>query len=86
MQWTQDFYMKNPYTNYGDKKTARLKAANLNPLYEIKLHIFTWPIYLKDLLSSTYNLIHICDVTTSNCFSEYALASLKGCRSSTLNS
>ena len=35
------------------------------------------------ILSRTYNLIHIHDTTTSNCSSEYTLASLKGRRSST---
>ena len=42
--------MENPHINYGDKKKiAMSKTANLNPLYEIKLHGFTWPFYPKDL-------------------------------------
>ena len=49
------------------KKPQGLRPINLNPLYKIKLHTFTWSLYPKDLLSSTYNLIHICDATTSNC-------------------
>ena len=56
----------------------RPKTVNLNPLYEIKLHKFTWPLYPRDLLPSTYNLIHIYNETTSNCFSEYASTLLKG--------
>ena len=30
------------------KKTTRFKTTNLNPLYEMKLHRFTWPLYPKD--------------------------------------
>ena len=59
------------------KKTTR-STANLIFLYEIKLHKFTWSLYPKDLLSSTYNLIHVHDSATSNCSSEYASAWLKG--------
>ena len=61
----------------------RSKNANLNPLYEIKLHKFTWLLYPKDLLSSTYNLIYTHEAATSYCSSEYALVSLNGWRSST---
>ena len=35
------FYVENPHTNCGDKKTTRSKTININPLYEIKLHRFT---------------------------------------------
>ena len=51
--------MEKPHTNCGDKKLWDLRPANLNPLYEIKLHRLTWPLYPKDLLSNTYNLIHV---------------------------
>ena len=37
----KDFYVENLNTNCGHKKTTRFKTANLNPLYEIKLHKFT---------------------------------------------
>ena len=56
----------------------RSQTTNLNPIYEIKLHIFIWLLYPKDLLSSTYNLIHIRDVTTFDYSNEYTLALLKG--------
>ena len=46
-------------TNCGDKKPRGLSPSNLNPLFKIKLHKFTWPLYPKDLLSKTYNFIHI---------------------------
>ena len=72
------FYVENPHTNCGDKKTKRSKTTNLNLLYEIKLHKFTLLFYPKDLLSSTYNLIHVRDATTSYCSNEYTLASLNG--------
>ena len=61
--------MENPHTNYGDKKSRGLRPTNLNPLYEIKLHIFTYPFYPKNLLSSTYNLIHVRNATTFDCSS-----------------
>ena len=56
----------------------KFKTANLNPLYEIKLYKFVWSIYPKDLLSSTYNLIHVCDIITFDYSDEYTLTSLKG--------
>ena len=56
----------------------RSQTANLNPVYEIKLHRFIWLLYPKDLLSNTYNLIHIRDVTTFDYSNEYTLALLKG--------
>ena len=59
------FMWKNP-TNGQDKKPRGLRPINQNPLFEIKSHRFTWPLYPKDLLSSTYNLIH--DATTT-CYS-----------------
>ena len=52
-------FMWKTLKNYGNKKPLGLRPTNLNPLYEIKLHKFTWSFYPKDLLSSTYNLIHI---------------------------
>ena len=60
------FTWKTP-TSCGDKKPRGLKLTNLNPLFEIKLHKFTLSFYLKDLLSSTYNLNHICDEATPCC-------------------
>ena len=63
----------------------RSKTTNLNSLYDIKLHRFIWTFYPKDLFSSTYNLIHICDTVTFDCSSEYASASLKGWKFSTLD-
>ena len=51
----------------------RSKTTNQNPLYEIKFHKFTWQLYPKDLLSNTYNLIHVRDTTTFNFLSEYSL-------------
>ena len=64
-----EIYVKNPHTNYGDKKLRSLKPTNLNPLYEIKLHRLTWSLYPKDLLSSIYDLIHVRDTTTLDCSS-----------------
>ena len=69
--------MENPHTNYGDKKAIRSKTINLNPLYEIKLHIFTWLLYLKDLLSNTYNLIHVRDTAIFDYSCEYTSALLR---------
>lgn len=63
--------MKNPHNNCGDKKTIRSKTVNPNPLFEIKLYRFTLALYPKDLLSNTYKLIHIRNVVTFNCSSEY---------------
>ena len=60
----------------------RSKTSNLNSLYEIMSHRFTWLRYPKDLLSKTYNLIHVCNAIISNYSNEYTSASLKGCRSS----
>ena len=64
----------------------RSKTANLNSLYEIKLHIFIWSLYPKDLLSNAYNLIHVYYATTSYYPSEYTSTLLKECKSSTLDS
>ena len=61
--------MENLHTNCGDKKSQGLRPTNLNPLYEIKLHRFTYPFYPKNLLFSTYNLIHVRDATTFDCSS-----------------
>ena len=44
----------------------RSKIANLNSLFEIKLHKVTWLFFLKDLLSRVYNLIHVRNVETSS--------------------
>lgn len=63
--------MKNPHSNCGDKKIIRSKTVNPNPLFEIKLYKFTLPLYLEDLLSNTYKLIHICNTVIFNCASEY---------------
>ena len=65
MQWGTRFLHENPPTNCGDKKPRGLRPTNLNPLFEIKLHRFTWPLYLKDLLSTTCNLIYVHDIVTS---------------------
>ena len=62
-------FMSKTHTNCGNKNRQGLRLTNLNPLNKIKLHKFTWPFYPKDLLSSTYNLIHIWDATTLDCFS-----------------
>ena len=58
----KDIYVEDPYTTYEDKKPWGLRHTNLNPLYEIKLHKFTSPLYPKDL-------IHVHDATTFNCSS-----------------
>ena len=60
------FTWKTP-TNNEHKKSWGLRPTNLNPLFEIKLHIFTWPLYPKDLLYRTYNPIHVYDAVTSYC-------------------
>ena len=67
-------------------KIMRSKIANRNPLYEIKCHKFSWPLYIEELLFSTYNLTHVRNIRTSDCSSEYALALLKGWISSTQDS
>ena len=51
-------------TNYEDKKPQGLRPINLNSLFEIKLHKFTYQLYPKDLLFNNYNLIHIHNTTT----------------------
>ena len=61
------FYVENPPQTSEKRKPRGLRPTNLNPLFEIKLHKFTWPFYPKDLLSNTYNLIHIHDVATPCC-------------------
>ena len=53
-----------PHTNYKDKKLQSLRSLIYNPLFEISVQIFTWLLYLKDLFSNTYTLIHILDATT----------------------
>ena len=68
--------MWKTFTLIMDIKTMRFKTANL--MYKIKLCKFNWSFHLKDLLFSTYNLIYVCDATTSNYFNEYTLVSLKG--------
>ena len=60
------FKWKTP-TNCGDKKPRGLRLINRNPLFEIKSHRFTWSFYPKNLLSNTYNLIHVRDVSTTRC-------------------
>ena len=79
------FKWKTP-TNYEDKKPRGLRSTNINPLFKIKLHKFTWPLYPKDLLSSTYNLIHVCDTTTPCCSLVDPLTTPKELRSLTNNS
>lgn len=69
MQYVLDFYIENLHTNYEEKKLWGLKPINLNPLYEIKLYKFIWSFYPKNLLFSTFNLIHIRNATTLDCFS-----------------
>ena len=71
------------FTNYGEKKPQDLRPTNLNPLFEIKLHRFTWLFYPKNLLFNTYNLIHIHDVATSYCSLVDSFATSKGLRFST---
>ena len=58
-------FMWKTLINCEDKKPQGLRPTNLNLLFKIKLHRFTWPLYLKDLPLDTYNLIHLCDATTS---------------------
>ena len=60
------FTWKTP-TNYEGKKLRGLRPTNLNLLFEIKLHRFTWLFYLKDLLFNTYNSIHVHNTTTLYC-------------------
>ena len=60
------FYVKTP-TNCEDKKSRGLRPTYINPLFEIKFYKFTWSLYPKDLLSNTYDLIHIHDTTTPCC-------------------
>ena len=79
------FMWKTP-TNCGDKKPRGLRPINRNPLFEIKSHKFTWPLYPKCLHSITYNLIHVCDITTICCSLVYFSVTSKGLRSSTNNS
>ena len=82
------FLRGKPPQTYEDKKKKPqgLRPTNLNPLFEIKLHKFTWSFYPKDLLSSTYNSIHIHDVTTPCCSLVDPLAPPNGLRSLTHNS
>ena len=40
-------YMENSHINYGDKKIIGSKTCNLNTLFEIKLHKFTWLLTLR---------------------------------------
>ena len=78
------FTWKTP-TNYEDKKPRGLRPINWNPPFEIKSHKFTYPLYPKDLLSSTYNLIHVCDAATTYCSLVNPQVLLKGLWSSTNN-
>ena len=64
MKWGTRFLCGKPSQTCGDKKPRGLRPTNLNQLFEIKLHKFTWPLYPKDLLSNTYNFIHVHDATT----------------------
>ena len=45
----------------------RPRPINQNPLFEIKSDKFTWPFYPKDLLSNTYDLIHVRNVANTYC-------------------
>ena len=67
MKWGTRFLRGKPSLTCGDKKSWGLRPTNLNQLFEIKLHKFTWLLYPKDLLSSTYKLIHIHDAATPCC-------------------
>ena len=62
------------------KKPRGLRCINLNPLFKVKLHGFTWLFFSKDLLSNTYNLIHIRDTTKSCCSIVDPSTTLKGQR------
>ena len=53
MQGTQIFYMENPQINCRDKKPWGLRPLIYDPLYEIKIYKFTWPLYHKNSLSNT---------------------------------
>ena len=86
MQWDIRFLRGKPHINCGDKKTTRSKTVNLNLLFKIKLHRFIWPLFPKDLLSSTYNLIHVRDTVTSYCSLVVPSTTLKGWWSSTQDS
>ena len=61
------FMWKTPTLTMEIKKTMRFKIANINPLFKIKLHKFTWSFFPKDSLSYTYNLIHVHNTTTFCC-------------------
>ena len=80
------FYVENPHKLMEIKKPRGVRPTNLNPLFGIKLHKFTWSLYLKDLLFNTYNLIHVRDATTPCCSLMDYLVPLKGFRSLTNNS
>ena len=71
------FMWKTP-TNCGDNKPPYLRPINLNPLFEINLHKFTWSFYPNDLLSNTYNLSHVYNATTTCCSLVDLLVPLKG--------
>ena len=77
------FLRENLAQTMEKKKTQGLRPTNLNPLFEIKLHRFTWLFYPKNLLFNTYNLIHIHDVATSYCSLVDSFAASKGLRFST---
>ena len=79
------FTWKTP-TNCRDKKPRDLRPTNLNPLFEVKLHRFTWTFYPKDLLYNTYNLIHVRDATIPYCSIVNPSVSQKGLQSLTNNS
>ena len=64
----QYFYIENP-TLTMEIKNWGLRLTNLNLLCETKLHIFTWSLYPKVILYSTYNLIHVFNLPTFNCLS-----------------
>ena len=78
-----EIFTRKTLTNYKDKKSRGLRPINLNPLFKIKLHRFTWSFYPKNLLFITHNLIHVHNATTPCCSLVDPLATPTGLRSST---
>ena len=78
--------MEKPPQTCEDKKSQGLRLTNLNPLCEIKLYKITWPFCPKDLLYSTYNLIHVRDIVIPCCSLVDPSIHSKGLRSLTSNS
>ena len=66
-QWGIRFFIWKTPTNCKDKKLRGLRPTNLNPLFKIKLHRFTWPFYPKELLFNAYNLIYVYDAIIHYC-------------------